>query len=127
MSAQPLTVRHSQCVDIDNLSLRRGFLDMNTPLSRISELQMPLTEQREFLRQIVKEAEEERARLYEALGRPNKGNFTHYTNKKPHRRMKIRAGKSQAARDADRYLQLGQKIQEAQRMMRELKYSGEQS
>lgn len=119
--ADAVSVRAPLQVDSHNLSLRRGFLDVHTLLSRVSALQMTLSERREFLRQIVKDAEIERAELYDALGRPNKKNFTHYTNKKPKKRLGIRSGRTQYQRDADRYLQLGKKIQEAQKMMRELK------
>jgi hypothetical protein len=121
MSTNTPTVKAPIRVDADNLSLRRGFLDVHTPMIHVRELQMSLEEQRAFLTQIVKDAEAERAELYEALGRPNKGNFTHYTNKQARRRLAIRSGRSEAARNADRYLQLGKKIQEAQAVMRELK------
>jgi hypothetical protein len=112
-----VTVRNTEYIDNRFPELRRGFLDARTPVSALKELEMPVSEQREFLKRIVADAEAERAILYEAIGRPNKKNFTHYTNKRPRKRNGIRSRQTQFQRDADRYLDLGRRMAEVHKML----------
>lgn len=117
---KPVTVRNPEYVDNRFPELRRGFLDVQTPLCRISELHMPPAEQREFLKAIIAECETRRAELHKAAGGMNKKNLTHAVNKKPGFRQRLRMGHTWNAGPLNKYLELGKRIQELQAMLRQI-------
>lgn len=112
-----LTVRTPVGIDSARLELRRGFLNVHTPVKHASELLIPIDQRREALKTQIAGLEGDRFRLWHALGCPNKKNFTHTVNKKPRRRARIRAGVTQNAQDSQRYLDIGRQIQELQKQL----------
>jgi hypothetical protein len=57
--------------NLSHLELRRGYMDVHTPLKYLHELEMPVAEQREFLESMVAELGEERDAIYQA-GKPTR-------------------------------------------------------
>lgn len=112
-------------LDQFNGTLRRGFLDVHTPIASLGELQMPIAEQREFLKGLLIEIQAEREAIWVRLGKPNRGNFNYYTNTKPRKRLANRSGRTEYNRDADRFLVLGRRHQEIQQMLARLKRSAQ--
>lgn len=120
MDRRSLTARAAQRIDLSRLSLRRGFLDVKTPLSALVEVQMTSEQQREFLKARIAAAESERTQIRQQIGRINNKNLTYAINTKPHFRQKLRMGRMKNAEALSRFVELGQQIQDMQMKIRAL-------
>lgn len=120
MDHRSLTARAAQHIDASRLSLRRGFLDVKTPLWALVEVQMTSEQQREFLKARIAAAEAERAQIRQQIGRINNKNLTYAINTKPQFRQKLRMGRMKNAQALNRFVELGQQIQDMQMKIRAL-------
>jgi hypothetical protein len=123
-----LTANTPLRLDTDRMSLRRGFIDGNTPLAHLHELQLPIEEQRALLRSWIKELENERHDLCRRMGkkpdsRNARKNLSHKVNKNPLVRNLVRRGDCDWAKMADRFLDCGREMQVLQRLMETMKPS----
>jgi hypothetical protein len=62
-------------LDRNNMEARRGFFDVNTPLSRLHELVGSHDERKAMLVQMLEAMKKERRAIHEQMGRPNRNNL----------------------------------------------------
>lgn len=121
--SETLTVRAPMQVDSHNLSLRRGYLDVYTPIAHQRELEIPPQERRVAILECIREMQEERAGLKPIIGRTGKRagkNMAYKANTDPDHRKAVRTSNSDKYIYIDRFLQLGLRIQELQNMLRDI-------
>ena len=99
-------------LDLDNLSARRGFFDVHTPLSEQWRLEWSFDELKQYLDAVYQGLLTRRAYLHKKLGRPTANTVREVFKK---RRSSVI---SQAM--ADEYVSVGLRLQEVARMFTEL-------
>jgi hypothetical protein len=102
-----------------NDATKRGFLDLNTPISAQEELLLSPKEQYDLLKNKIHSLQAEREILYNMIGRPSKKNFRPTMLKAKHKNI-ITFGRSKTLKDQYSYLELGNKIQDVQNKIKGL-------
>lgn len=100
-------------LDLDNLSARRGFFDVHTPVSEQWRLEWSFTERKQYLDAIKQDLLAKRAYLHKKLGKPSPSTVREVFKKQRSSHI------SQAM--ADEYVAVGLRIQEIDHMYIELK------
>lgn len=100
-------------LDLNNLSARRGFFDVHTPISEQPALLMSVQERKQQQREIIEFCNTLRDEVYDELGRPNKKNLRYKFKKRVFHR-----------RQADLvriYFSLGERIHEIEQAIAKIK------